>query len=263
MKCNIRVANPAGNITILVKTPVKKEAYAFIAEKLLSAVAGAEQVGFLVPPLCGGDVRIEMMGGEFCGNALRSAAFYDAVENGCWGETKVLTEISGAPQPLPVLVDTGKNTAMAAMPLPQKAVPASFRESAAEAVFFDGIVHFVTAARIEETAAPEIEDYLRLMTKKYNVAAAGLMFYDESSESLRPAVYVAATDTLFFENSCASGSAAVAAVRAIRGTDGFFPLSLKEPGGVIEAAAEKKEGEIISLRIGGRITLSSVMEIEI
>lgn len=263
MKCNIWVANPAGNITILVNTPVKKEAYAFIAEKLLSAVDSAEQVGFLVPPRCGGDVRLEMMGGEFCGNALRSAAFYYATENGCWGETKVLTEISGAAQPLPVLVDTGKNTATAAMPLPQKVVPVSFRASATEAVFFDGIVHFVTAAQIEETAVPEIEDYLRFMTKKYNMAAAGLMFYDDVNESLRPAVYVAATDTLFFENSCASGSAAVAAVRAIHEADGSSLLQLKEPGGIIDAAAEKRDGKIISLQIGGRIALLPEMEIQI
>ena len=54
------------------------------------------------------------------------------------------------------------------------------------------------------------------------------MLLDEASGRLDPLVYVPQADTLFWERSCASGTAAVGAW-AGPGT----ALSLKEPGGVL------------------------------
>jgi diaminopimelate epimerase len=263
MKWNIRVADPAGNITILVKTPVKKEEYAVVAGELLSVVDDAEQVGFLVPSIYGGDVRLEMMGGEFCGNALRGAALCYAAENGISDETEIMAEISGVKYPLSVLTDVGNNTSTARMPLPNEISPISFRGSTATAVLFDGIVHFVITEPLKDISAGKIKDYLRLAAEDYDVAAAGLMFYDAQAKSLKPAVYVVATDTLFYENSCASGSGAVVVTQVMHERDGVFLLKLKEPGGLIEAMVEKKDNQIISLQIGGEITLSSERTVEI
>ena len=263
MKLTIRVADPAGNITVLVKTPVKKEAYAPLAGKLLTLIDGAEQVGFLVTPRCGGDVRLAMMGGEFCGNALRSVALLYAVEQGSRGEAQVMTEISGAAKPLPVLVDPGEHTAIAAMPLPKRISPIPFGGGEADAVFFDGIIHVITEQPFAADSPGASKRYLQGVSAQYQTAAAGLMFYDAKTATLIPAVYVAATDTLFYENSCASGSAAVAAALAQKSAAESFLFRLREPGGILEAAAEKRDGQISSLRIGGKIALSPEREVEI
>ena len=80
MKLDMAVLNPAGNITLIVTTAVDKAAYADIAGKLLNMPElRGEQVGFLTQPKHGGAIRLEMMGGEFCGNALRSTGYYYAV----------------------------------------------------------------------------------------------------------------------------------------------------------------------------------------
>lgn len=263
MKLTIRVANPAGNITVLVKTPVKKEAYASLAGKLLTLIDGAEQVGFLVTPRCGGDVRLAMMGGEFCGNALRSTALFYGAEQGSRGETRVMTEISGVKEPLPVFVDVENRTAVGAMPLPKSIASIPFEGGEADAVFFDGILHVVTDQPFAADSPAATRKYLQEVSAQYQTAAAGLMYYDAKTAILTPVVYVAATDTLFYENSCASGSAAVAAALAQKGTADSVLFRFREPGGILEAATEKRDGKISLLRIGGKITLSPEKEVEI
>ena len=76
MDLSFQAADPAGNITLLVTTPVPPQDYPAVAARLLSIrELDAEQVGFLVPPQGEGALRLEMMGGEFCVNALRCAGF--------------------------------------------------------------------------------------------------------------------------------------------------------------------------------------------
>ena len=73
MKLNILRADPAGNITIFVLDPIEKAQRAAIAEQIMAIpFLKAEQVGYACPPEDGVDGRMEMMGGEFCGNATRS-----------------------------------------------------------------------------------------------------------------------------------------------------------------------------------------------
>ena len=106
MKLTFQRIDPAGNITLLVMTPVPREDYQTIAAKLLAIPElDAEQVGFLVPPRQDGIIRLEMMGGEFCGNALRSAGLYYAASQGFRRSRTFPVEISGYDAPLPVQVN--------------------------------------------------------------------------------------------------------------------------------------------------------------
>ena len=74
MKLNILRADPAGNTTVFVLDPIEKAQRAAIAEQIMAIpFLKAEQVGYACPPEDGVDGRMEMMGGEFCGNALRCA----------------------------------------------------------------------------------------------------------------------------------------------------------------------------------------------
>ena len=96
MELSFQLADPAGNITLLVTTPVPREDHPTLAAGLLSIPElHAEQVGFLVPPQGAGVIRLEMMGGEFCGNALRCAGLYYAVQQGRRRAGRFPVEVSG------------------------------------------------------------------------------------------------------------------------------------------------------------------------
>ena len=109
-KYNIVVANPANNITVFVLDYVEKEDYKDIAKNILENTDfNAEQVGFVKEPIMGGDVRLEMMGGEFCGNASRSIGMLFARQNNI-ESGNVLVEITGSDRPLNTKVDAGNET---------------------------------------------------------------------------------------------------------------------------------------------------------
>ena len=117
MELSFQLADPAGNITLLVTTPVPREDHPALAAGLLSIPElHAEQVGFLVPPQGEGVIRLEMMGGEFCGNALRCAGLYYAVQQGRRRAGRFPVEVSGYDKALSVQVNPLANQVSAEMP---------------------------------------------------------------------------------------------------------------------------------------------------
>jgi diaminopimelate epimerase len=91
--------------------------------------------------------------------------------------------------------------------------------------------------------------------------ALGVMFYDSQKQFICPAVYVAATDSLVFESSCGSGSAALAAWKAAELHDGEYRYDAAQPGGIIEVRVSKRAGEISGITIGGPVGLSTRMRV--
>ena len=69
--------NPSGNITALVKNiRIPKEQYKEISDRIMKSNPAVEQVGFLKILKPEYKFRLEMAGGEFCGNASRAVACY-------------------------------------------------------------------------------------------------------------------------------------------------------------------------------------------
>jgi diaminopimelate epimerase len=99
-----------------------------------------------------------------------------------------------------------------------------------------------------------------LLEKRFQEAArsdaVGVMFYDSAAQTMTPVVYVRATDTLVFESSCGSGSAAMGLYLARNLERGEKTLTLRQPGGTIQVRVEKLPGEAASVSIGGPVTLS-------
>ena len=85
--------------------------------------------------------------------------------------------------------------------------------------------------------------------------AVGFMFLDPVNYVLKPLVYVPSADTIFWENSCASGSVAVG-VYLSKKMNGFVDVELKQPGGIIRVQADPKldhvtiDSEIVFLKKG-------------
>ena len=264
MKLTIVRADPAGNITIFVLDRIDDPALRLRAAKALLAEPSlkAEQVGFVIPPdtappaagSSAGHWRLEMMGGEFCGNAARSFGLYAAREMGLRGKRELCVGISGVPAPVPVHVDLDASAAEAEIPGPRAETVLSWEGRSLPLYFFDGISHLIA-----EGLRPSRDMVISLAESVRQAggpaAALGLMFYDPGRRFMRPAVYVKATESLVFESSCGSGTAALAAYlsRALPGGESRWEIS--QPGGVIEARVKKHAGGIGVIGIGGPVGL--------
>jgi diaminopimelate epimerase len=257
MPDEIVIADPAKNITVFVLDPVSGPGDRAAAAKALLAdpKLGAEQVGFVTPPPenPSGLWRLEMMGSEFCGNAARSFGLYVARRQGLRGQVRVDIEISGMKERVPVLVDVEAGFAEAAMPLPIAQEILRFSGRELPVYVFEGITH-VLAPDIKPSE-PVFYEIKALIDAGHRFDALGVMFWDTAARKMTPAVYVYATESLVFESSCGSGSAALG-VWLTRGLpDGEERLALSQPGGVIAVRVQKRGGNVTGVSIGGPVKL--------
>jgi diaminopimelate epimerase len=173
---------------------------------------GVEQAGFLNL-----DARhFEMSGGEFCGNAARSAAMIIAM---CTGETKFDFTMSGYGGPVGASVDINGDKAAVTCSFPNLhavAEPVNL-PNGDEAVLVDlgGIVHvlvrepFVNDRAVYERRHREIIQSLGLGER----AAVGVCWIEQAAHRgtmIHPVVWVRGIDSFFYETACGSGSIAAA-----------------------------------------------------
>ena len=203
MKWTVVMADPAGNRTAIVRYGVPKAERARVAAAIMADPAlKAEQVGFETRPRYGDSAgRLEMAGGEFCGNASRSFGFLIGMERQMQAGEKVIITVSGAVEPLQVTL--GEEGAEAGMPLPEKTgsipIPGAGTFPFVE---FPGITHLILEDReTDPVLAERIIDYLRACT---DWPAIGVMFLQ--GENLRPYVWVRELETRVWERSCGSGT---------------------------------------------------------
>ena len=90
---------------------------------------------------------------------------------------------------------------------------------------------------------PAAERAVRLWCEELGAEGLGLMFLERGEEPrLTPLVYIPGSGTVFWENSCASGtSAAGMALAKESGAD--VDLTLREPGGVLRVESDPRRGE--------------------
>ena len=255
MRIRCVIADPAGNLTAFALTPVTPELRAQAGAALMRA-AKAEQAAFVDEASLFSELpRMDMMGGEFCGNATRAFAFYAAKRRNL-GETALRVSVSGAKEPVSVALDARKGRAYADMPLPValECIRVAGRE--VSVVRMEGIAHAV----LEDTPpSPELaREVLRAMPPE---DAQGVLF--AQGTRMTPLVHVAATGTSVWESSCGSGSVALAWLLAQKLPDGAHAFAFDEPGGTLEVRAVKRAGYVVSAAMGGRVTLGGETEIEI
>jgi diaminopimelate epimerase len=263
MELEIVRADPAGNITILVLSPVtgRENRAEAVAALLADPDLRAEQAGFVVPPAAGGRWRLEMMGGEFCGNAARSFGLLRARQSGRPGAHTQLIEISGMGRPLPVHVDTAAGTAEAEMPAPLAETVLVCGGRRFPAYIFEGITH-VIALDMEpgvELLSPLLGaiEQCRLPDAWHHPDALGIMFYDTRKCFMRPLVWVRSSGTTVFESSCGSGSSALGRWLARDAGDGEVSFEPVQPGGSIRVRLVKERGAVRQVFIGGPVGLSA------
>ena len=253
MKLRFVKVNPAQNMTILVTSPVPRASQPEIAARLMAyGSVFAEQVGFVEPPtIDGACARLQMMGGEFCGNASMSLAamlaWQGALADGA--STVYPLEVSGTNGIVRCTVtrDGEIFRAEAEMPLPKSIEPVQLEaDLRVPVVRFDGIAHAI----VPETALTKTQAERKLFAWNRTIPtdAFGILLTDDALTRIRPLVGVRATDTRVWERGCASGTAALGAYAALQsGRD--MKLRVNQPGGVIGVSARVKGDALTELTI--------------
>lgn len=263
MKLEVIKANPAGNITLFVKTPVEKSERGPLAEKLLAIEEfAAEQVGYCCPEAEGYDGHMEMAGGEFCGNASRAYGYMVAANKGVKGKSHMRLQVSGSDVPVEVDVDMDKGTARASMPLPRFVKECEAGGAGGTLVHLGGIAHFVIKG-----VEPSVDFFNRAEAEIFadmkDLDAYGVMFLDEESGRLTPLVKVPAANSLYWEGSCGSGSLSVAIAETEDMPDGDYSMDVVQPAGTVTVDVTRNDGNITSAYIGGSVIFDKEVLIEV
>lgn len=233
------VADPTGNITVLILSPYSEDSRQAMIRESFSKEPSCEQVGFLMP-VDEESVRLEMMGYEFCGNATLSAAAWHAGKHGLGpGQSSDVTVYSsGADRPLRVHVhrlQEAEYEGTVLMPVPSVSSHRGY-----PLVQFDGISHLIVPSH--DFTDEEAERSVREFAYELDVPAMGLMLCPDYNNliscgmdicpvSIRPLVYVPGSDTVFWEHGCATGSTAIGWYRYH--ISGSTHTEIKQPGGTI------------------------------
>jgi len=273
MKLNFIKANPTENMTIFITDPLPRSAYSEVAKKLMSynSLCG-EQVGFIEKPeKAGSHARLHMMGGEFCGNASRAFAALlvkkqpDAFSRKD-GIYQVPVEVSGCDEVLIAevrQVDDHLFDVKIKLPLFKSAGSFETHYNGAHyqgfLVEFEGISHVVFSTGGD---APD-EGLLHHIVKEAGQSvldAFGVMFYDEAENYMTPLVYVADTDSVVWERSCGTGTAALGVALSMGGQKGV-DMNVNQPGGQLEIITTMKEGAVVSIHLAGEVSIVAEGEV--
>ncbi len=293
------ICDPGGNLTYIIVEEEQESLNAVdttLHERILKRFPQLEQGGRLMPPrLQGSAARLEMAGGELCGNALRCLAGLVAAT---WAnemsipstlirteevflEGSTLTarlEISGYEGQLEcrVLRDGEQYSVEVAMPLiREKAISIeqtlslSRRDLLCDVVRLSGISHVVFQnAGIASLTDKERSALLALAEEEFSLQdspAIGLIDLIPSEKGLQidPFVWVRTVETFFFETACGSGTVACAISQSITANDNSdVERTYLQPSGkslvVRLSRARGSEGEqVYSTTLSGRVAISS------
>ncbi len=243
MKTEYYVIDPTKNITLLVTSPIPESLRVQTAKKLMKLEPSAEQSGYV----CGDLLR--MSGGEFCGNATISAAALKAYKSGAKkGEkSEYILDVSGTDKPVAVSTEcTGDGSFHCKVNMPKPLSAGNVQKQFGDKIYntfrvdFGGIIHFILEDKMNEQDAAEA---VKQWCDEENADCTGIMFFDRKNISLAPLVFVKEPPVLFWEKSCASGTAAIGVYLAYLEKKPIT-ADIKEPGGTLGVSADP-DGNII------------------
>lgn len=255
----VSIFDPTGNITALIEDPVEIAAQPAVAAAVMERFPAVEQVGFVsLLPDEAEDVALRMAGGEFCGNASMSAAALFLLRRGDAAsdeEKTVRLRVTGVSRAVEVkLKKTAGEDFLASVRMPpalsvsEQVFPFGTLRDPITVVRMEGIAHAIVTPGSgffsllgDKVAA---EEAARRLCAALGAEALGLMFLEGAAPRMRltPLVYVPGSGTMIWENSCASGSAAVGTALAEK-SGARVRLELEEPGGVLEIRSGGVRGE--------------------
>lgn len=192
---------PGGNVTAIFLDKKEKTDYKNICKRLMESDKEIEQVGFVENSEnknC--SFHLEMAGGEFCGNAARSAAYLWCLDR---KETQVTFTVSGFNGFLRADVRGSK----VSLEIPGNFFIDYSKVPEGMLVKLEGISHLIINDDYDR-------DTVRCLMERYigDASAIGVIYKktNESDITIDPYVYVKDIDKIVHETACGSGSIATA-----------------------------------------------------
>ena len=257
--------SPTQNMTILVESPVPRENHMRVAHELMRYDGVfAEQVGFIEPAeRAEAWARLQMMGGEFCGNATMSLAALLAVDRRITpGQPMDIPLEASGTDALVMVGVTRQGTSVACsleMPPPDSVenhlLPLDGREYPVAVVSLEGITHIIVhAGLITGDITAFAEKAMEEWQTRFTADAVGIMVYDQASKYMTPLVFVRSTQSRVWERGCGSGTAAVGAWLAQTAAS-TITADIAQPGGIITVTGEYAENAVRRITIKGTVRL--------
>jgi histidine racemase len=234
-------ADPSGNITAIVFDPTPRSRMPDVAAIIQSHYQSVERLCIeqvlFVERNGDGSIHAQMAGGEFCGNAARALGY--VLTGGQKGS--VTFKMSGTSAPVTFDVTEGSATLTTPMLLRMEAK--DFEGEPLPIVHLEGISHaimepshdffpYLRRSAANENRAKIIAFALEDLGISEQLASALTFVEKQGNEiSIASYVYVPAVDTLYPEQSCASGSVAAALAVCDDPAFSIFPLSVRQPSG--------------------------------
>lgn len=215
----ITAAGGNGTAIQIIKEPLTRAEYEARGKVLCDEMdpLGAEQAGFLVLD----DKRFEMAGGEFCGNATRSAAILFSEASAVKDVSFTVSGFDGTVTASVEQRSASTYDVRCVFPGMRTDVKHVMLDDGQEADIVDlgGIVHVV----IEGSFPSDPSTYSavhRAITDKFKLGereAVGVIWFEKSQDAIlmHPVVWVKAVDTFYYESSCGSGTIAVGRVTGV------------------------------------------------
>lgn len=282
MDIKYKIFDPSGNITALVEgdsfTPEERIA---INDAIMAKHAEVEQVGFLSD----GAPAMTMAGGEFCGNATRSAVLayllqHDRTDAGeyCTAHSAVSMhirtcgkDIDGGAEDMPVNVPCDTEVWCR---IPVGGYQICRLDEETIRVDLDGISFLIKESPVLERLESQFDARSRDAGLKAEAArllsesgidndALGVIFKKASADAgyveIVPAIWVKAVDTMFLENACGSGSIAASLAEAFAGRTAAEYTIMQPSGKPLIITHEKDEtGTVQAAHFRGPIACDGV-----
>ncbi|QQS61136.1 MAG: hypothetical protein IPN70_04600 [Candidatus Moraniibacteriota bacterium] len=250
MNQNLYIVKAAGgNPTIIevIENPLTRSSYEQHGRRLMGIGAsyGVEQSGSLVIPKNGALAHFEMSGGEFCGNAARSAALI--LFRLGYGTFLQFT-MSGIKNPVLAEVKENDGVSIVSCTFSDLPLQLNIGEDGEKIVDLGGIVHIILFKPFPDEYE-QIHKHLRDRFYLNERDAVGVLWVEKIQEEgkiqIEPVVWVRSIETFFHETSCGSGSIATAIAV-----------------GVSEVEVVQPTGESIFVKVDHQtVTLISTMEV--
>lgn len=250
----VTVAYPSGNTTAIVWDNLPVSIAPDLNESIMQGWTTIspgqpeiEQCCFVKQPNDPKSIaRVEMFGGEFCGNATRSVIYQLSGGN----DNQGLIEVSGCDRPLNFNLRNG--VVELEMPTPKCQFVSRVNEGIL--VQLEGITQLVV-----EPDQADLRSLLNslLVTNSYGLAgeaAVGICAYDLGNKKARFCVYVKAVDTVFDETACGSGTSAIGIASAFNKNAPVSMDIIQPSGEIISTQAQEVEG-VITSKIKGLVKI--------
>ncbi|MCM3673119.1 diaminopimelate epimerase [Peribacillus simplex] len=257
--------NPTQNMTILVKTNYLVEEYKHIASKIMSYDSvHAEQVGFIEKPINNkAAAKLQMAGGEFCGNACMALAAFIASEKGLKHNdlAEIILEASGTDKLITCQMKRNLDEyhCLVTMPIPKKIEQRTIKYDGNDLnmiiVRYHEFIHIVIEVEeFSKTVREKAQSLAKLLGVTLGANLIGVLLYKSKSEEMAPLIYVPHLDSMIWERGCGSGTASLGAYLAWK-NKGEIVTNIRQPGGDIKVFATCHGEELTSLMIEGSVQI--------